>query len=104
MSTVHDFISKNYIHKVHLKEVAYLVNMSEQSFSRFFSKMMGRPFFTFLNEYRINIAVRMLLDGDNSVSEIAYSCGYESLPFFHKQFNKYRGGTPLVFRKNHHKN
>jgi len=104
MSTVHDFVSKNYNQKIHLKEVANLVNMSEQSFSRFFSKMMGRPFFTFLNEYRINIAVRMLLDGDNSVSEIGYACGYESLPFFHKQFNKFRVNTPLVYRKNHHKN
>ena len=101
MSTVHDFVSKNYNQKVHLVEVANLVNMSEQSFSRFFSKMMGRPFFTFLNEYRINIAVRMLLDSDNSVSEIGYSCGYESPPFFYKQFQKFRGSSPLAYRKKH---
>ncbi len=99
MSKTHDFVSNNFQRKIYLKELADLVNMSEQSFSRFFSKMMGRSFFTFLNEYRINMSVRMLLDTDYSVSQIGYTCGYESLPFFHKQFNKYKGCTPLVYQK-----
>lgn len=103
MSAVHHFVSKNYDRKVYLKELASVVNMSEQSFSRFFTKIMGRSFFTFLNEYRINMAVRMLLDSDKSVSEIGYACGYESLPFFHKQFNKFRKKSPLAFRKYHAK-
>ena len=104
ISKVHDFVSGQYGRKIYLKEVAGLVNMSEQSFSRFFTKMMGRSFFTFLNEYRINIAVRMLLDTDNSVSQIGYACGYESLPFFHKQFNKFKHNSPLAYRKKHYEN
>jgi len=104
MSAVHDFVSKNFSQKIYLKELADLVNMSEQSFSRFFSKMMGRSFFTYLNEYRINMAVRMLLDTENSVSQIGYACGYESLPFFYKQFNKFKGCTPLSYQKRFKKN
>lgn len=103
MSKVHDFVSDNYDRKIYLKEIADLVNMSEQAFSRFFTKMMGRSFFTFLNEYRINIAVRLLLDTDRSVSQIGYACGYESLPFFHKQFNKFIGNSPLACRKKYNK-
>ncbi len=99
MSTVHDFIATNYYRKIYLKEVSELTNFSEQSFSRFFTKTMGRSFFTFLNEYRINLAVRMLLDTDYSISQIGYHCGYESLPFFYKQFNKYKGCSPLVYKK-----
>jgi len=99
MSKIHDFIAKNYQRKIYLKELANLVNMTEQSYSRFFKKMMGRSFFTFLNEYRINISSRMLIDTDWSVAEIGYSCGFESLPFFHKQFNKFKGVSPLKYRK-----
>lgn len=102
MSTVHEFVSEQYGRKIFLKEVADRVSLSEQSFSRFFSKMMGRSFFTFLNEYRINMASRMLLDTDYSVAEIGYGCGYESLPFFHKQFRKFKGCSPLVYRKKYH--
>lgn len=99
MSKVHDFVSGNYDRKIYLKELADIVNMSEQAFSRFFTKMMGRSFFTYLNEYRINMAARMLLNGDNSVSEIGYASGYESLPFFYKQFKKLKGSSPLVYKK-----
>ena len=101
MSKVHDFVELNYQRKIYLKELAQLVSMSEQSFSRFFSKMMGRPFFSFLNEYRINIAGRMLVDTDWPVAQIGFACGYESLPFFHKQFNKFKGESPSRFRKRH---
>ena len=99
MAIIHDFVEANFQRKIYLREVAKLVNMSEQSFSRFFSNIMGRPFFTFLNEYRINMASRMLIDTDWSVAPIGYACGYESLPFFHKQFNKFKGESPLQYRK-----
>ena len=41
----------------------------------------------------------MLTETNNSVSDICYSCGFQSLAFFHKQFNKLKNSTPLQFRK-----
>ena len=99
MSIIHDFVETNYHRKIYLRELAKLVSMSEQSFSRFFSKMMGRPFFAFLSEYRINMASRMLIETDWPVSQIGYKCGFESLPFFHKQFNRYKQLTPSRYRR-----
>lgn len=101
MARIHDFVAAAYSRKIYLRELADLVSMSEQSFSRFFSKMMGRPFFTFLNEYRINVAGRMLIDTDWSITQIGYACGYESLPFFYKQFYKFKQESPSRFRKKH---
>lgn len=99
MAKIHEFVELQFHRKILLKELADLVSLSEQSYSRFFKKMMGRSFFTFLNEYRINMASRMLIDTDWPVSEIGYKCGYESLPFFHKQFNKYKAISPSKYRK-----
>jgi len=99
MSKIHDFVEVAYPRKIYLKEVANLVNMTEQSFARFFKKMMGRPFFVFLNEYRINMASRMLIDTDWSVAEIGFKCGYESMPFFYKQFGKHKKISPSKYRK-----
>ncbi|MGJ8733407.1 MAG: AraC family transcriptional regulator [Cellulophaga sp.] len=103
ISKVHSFIAENYTRKIYLKEVSKEVNMSEQSFSRFFLKIMGRTFFIFLNEYRINIATRMLLHTNKSVSEIGYACGYESLPFFFKKFKELHHSSPAQYRKNYSK-
>jgi len=99
MTKIHDYVAAHYNRKIYLKELATLSSMSEQSFSRFFTNMMGRPFFSFLNEYRINVAARMLLDSDDSVSQIGYASGYESLPFFYRQFNKFMGCTPLAYKR-----
>lgn len=99
MVKIHDFVAENYDRKIYLKELSDLVNLSEQSFSRFFTKMMGRPFFTFINEYRVKISARMLLDTDDSVSHIGFACGYESLSFYHRQFKKFMGCSPLVYQK-----
>ena len=99
MRKIHNFIDENFQKKIYLKDLSNLVNMSEQSFSRFFSKIMGKPFFSFLNEYRIQTAKKMLIDTDWSVREICFACGFESLSFFHRQFNKYGGNTPSRYRK-----
>lgn len=101
ITKVHDFIENNFGRKIYLREVAEVVKMSEQSFSRFFNKMMGRSFFTFLNEYRINMASRMLLYSDKSVSQIGYDCGFESPPFFFKKFNEIYKLSPTKYRKKH---
>ncbi len=99
MRIIHQFVDKNYQKKIYLKDVSKLINMSEQSFSRFFSKMMNRPFFTFLNEYRIQVASKLLIDTDWSVTEICFTCGYESLSFFHRQFLKFNKTTPSKYRQ-----
>lgn len=99
LEKVQSFVNNHFQEKIKLKEIAEHLHMNEQAFSRFFSKTMKKPFFVFLNEYRVNRASRLIFETDLHMSEIAYECGYESLPFFYKQFKKFKGYTPLEFRK-----
>lgn len=99
LERVQSFVHHHFHEKIKLSEVAAHLHMNEQAFSRFFSKTMKKPFFLFLNEYRVNRASRLIFETDLQMSEIAYECGYESLPFFYKQFKKFKGYTPLEFRK-----
>ncbi|MEP2238680.1 MAG: AraC family transcriptional regulator, partial [Maribacter sp.] len=101
MVIIHDFVSANYHKAIALKQVADMVNLSQQAFSRFFKKMMGRSFFVYLNEYRINQSAKMLIDSDMTVADIAYKCGFETLPFFFKKFKIQYGCTPNLYRKQH---
>lgn len=99
LERIQQYVQQHYSHKISLAQVATQISMTEQSFSRFFSKTMNRPFFQFLNEYRVNMASKLLVDTDKQVAEIAYACGYETLPFFFKQFKRFKGYSPLAFRK-----
>ena len=96
---VYNFVSQNYRGKIALKQVASLVAMSEEAFCRFFKKTLNKTFFTFLNEYRINIACKFLIETDLQVTQIAYECGYESLPYFYRQFQKFVGCSPVSYKK-----
>lgn len=92
------FVRKNYGHKIRLASVASETHMTEESFSRFFSKLMNKPFFSFLNEYRINAACKMLIESDMAITQVSYACGFESLPFFYRQFKRYKGSSPKQYR------
>jgi transcriptional regulator GlxA family with amidase domain len=99
LNIIQNYVKDNFRSKIKLADLSSKVGMTDQTFSRFFSKTMQKPFFEFLNEYRVNIASRLLLETERQVAEIAFNCGYESLPFFYKQFKKFKGHSPLGFRK-----
>ncbi len=101
IETVYHFVRHNYDKKIKLSDVSNLVSMSDEAFCRFFKKSFDKSFFTFINEYRINLACKLLSETNKQVGQIAYECGYESLPFFYKQFQKFMNCSPLVFRKSY---
>ncbi len=51
-----EHIRENYAQKITLCEAAGKVKMTEEAFSRFFSKIMRKSFFCYLNEYHANHA------------------------------------------------
>jgi AraC-like DNA-binding protein len=98
INNIYHYVRSKYAEKITLNDIANEVHMGRESFSRFFSKIMNKPFFSFLNEYRINAACKLLIESDLPVTEICYACGFESLPFFYRQFKRYKGNTPYQYR------
>jgi AraC-like DNA-binding protein/quercetin dioxygenase-like cupin family protein len=98
INMIYHYVRAHYAKKFSLTDIANEVHMGAESFSRFFSKTMNKPFFSFLNEYRINAACKLLIESDLPVTEICYACGFESLPFFYRQFKKYKGNSPHQYR------
>jgi len=96
---VKDYIVENYMHNVSLKQMADLVCMSDESFSRFFRHKTGRTPNRYLIDYRLGIAARMLLTTKLSVAEIGFSCGFNTLSHFNRLFRESKGCTPSEFRE-----
>jgi AraC-like DNA-binding protein len=103
INTICQYVSQNYHRKIYLEEVAGQINMSEESFSRFFSKTMMKSFSTFLNEYRISNACKLLIETDKQITEVCYKSGFESIPFFYKQFKRFMNCQPRTYRINYQK-
>ena len=96
---VKNFVATNYMNDIHLQELADIVCMSAESFSRFFRHRTGRTPNRYIIDYRLGVAARMLLNTKLSVSEIGFSCGFNTLSHFNRLFRESKGCTPSEFRE-----
>ena len=97
------YLNINYQKEIRLLDVAKYVNMSEVSFSRFMKKRTGKNYIDYLNDLRLGIASRILIDSSKTIAEISFECGYNNLSNFNRIFKKRKGFTPKEFRENYSK-
>jgi AraC-like DNA-binding protein len=83
---------------ISLKEMAAVAYMSRYHFNRTFRQITGLPPCRFLTKLRVEAATRMLLDTDNSVTEICLEVGYTSLGTFVRRFSHLLGVSPMRLR------
>ena len=97
--TIREYIANNYMRDITLPELADMVCMNVDSFSRFFKNKTGRTPNRYIIDYRLGIAARLLLTTQMSVSEIGFSCGFNTLSHFNRLFRESKGCTPSEFRE-----
>lgn len=95
------YIKENYMHPIGLQEAAVKLNVSETHLSRLFKEVVGQNFLTYLNTYRINISIDLLLNTNENINEIAYKCGYLTPGYYAKLFKRITNTTPKKFRDSH---
>jgi len=98
IKSVYDYIQANYDKKITLEEISKLVHMTPVSFNRFIKKRTGRTLITFVNDIRIGVASRLLLETEQNISEISYKCGFNNIANFNRIFKKNKNITPSEYR------
>jgi AraC-like DNA-binding protein len=73
--------------------------MGLTTFCNFFKENYRVTFVEYLNSVRIGHACRLLSDNEKNIVEIAYSCGFNTLANFNRQFKKFKNMTPSEYRK-----
>ena len=103
MAKVLDYVKANIADDIKQSEVAELVAMTPQGFSRFFRATTGRTFVSFVNVMRIMEACRLLANTDKDIIDIAFECGYANLSNFNRRFAELKQTTPREYRSQHSK-
>ena len=83
-----------------IDDIAQTVGISRASLHRKMKRQMGTSPMEFLREARIRKAVKMLSMSTNSVSNIAYLCGFSDPKYFSKCFRQTMGISPTEYRIN----
>lgn len=98
LDIIYSFVSNEFTRTLSLAEVSDKVNMTEQSFSRYFRKKTGKTFTQFVNEYRLVHASKLLSERHLSITDICYACGFNNFSHFNKSFKAFTGKSPSMFR------
>ncbi len=93
------YIAENFSMPLTLEDVAARINLTPTYLSRKFKQATGSTFKEYTNSIRIRQACQMLLTTDDSITKIAFNCGFNSSNYFKDCFRHINGVSPRTFRK-----
>jgi len=99
LNKVYKYVLDNCYQEISLESASSIANLSKPAFCRYFKKRANKTFVRFLNEIRVGQACRLLVNENQSVADICYTCGYNNISYFIRQFRTITGFTPLGYRK-----
>lgn len=99
INKIYEFIFLNFQKSITLKDVSSEVFMTPGSFCRYFKEKTGKSLFETVKQVRIGYACNLLYNSPKSISDIAYSSGYNTLANCYKQFKEMKGMSPKEYRK-----
>jgi AraC-like DNA-binding protein len=99
INKVKHFVKENFRRSLRISEVAELIGLSESRFSCFFKQTAGVYFNDYVSLVRVEEATRLLRKTDDTVSGIAYSCGFNNPQNFGRVFKRLKGASPGKTRK-----
>lgn len=101
VSRVTDYIQTRYNDPgISLESAAEYVGINSAYLSRIFKSIEGKNFSTYLNEYRVENARKLLETTDMPAQEVGYLTGFCSVSTFFRVFKKHTSMTPKQYRQN----
>lgn len=93
------YISDNFNSAITSRDAAAALYINHSYFCRIFKKTFGVCFAHYLTSYRLEQAKWTLLNTEDSITDIVYSCGFHDCSYFTKKFKQEYGKTPRAYRK-----
>ncbi|WDE97344.1 AraC family transcriptional regulator [Lentisphaera profundi] len=102
LSPIFNFIRSNIARQIEVDELAKIMCLSLSQFERKFKKMMAITPLKFINKMRIDYACERLIKSHDTLSNIAFDCGFFDHSHFSKIFKRIKGMNPSDYRKKYH--
>lgn len=93
------YISGHYQEPLRLEDVANALSFSSSYASRLFKKYTGIPFVKYLAYTRIRASLEALLEGKDTIDQIALDCGFPNSKAYTTAFKELYGIAPSRYRK-----
>lgn len=92
------YIHKNFSEHITLADIAQTVSVSKSSALNIFNKYLRISPVSYLINYRLKRAAKLLASTDSSIYSIACNTGFENIGYFCRSFKELFGVTPSAYR------
>lgn len=99
IETALSYIDLHYRENPSLPEVASVVSLSADYFSKYFKKCTNMFFSDYVNKCKTECAEVLLRTSNMTVTEVCFNSGFNSLSNFLRVFKERTGKTPKEYRK-----
>lgn len=93
-----DYIYDNYKEKITLEELSKYGSISRNKCCALFKKYAQNSPIDFINLHRLEVSINLLENTDESISAIAFDCGFGQQSYYNRLFLKRYGMTPKEYR------
>ncbi|MGH4140979.1 response regulator transcription factor [Clostridium sp.] len=93
------YVKANYSKKITIEDVAEKLTVSASYLSRNLKEGTNQTFHDFLNRYRVQKSIELLMSGEYRVYEISTLVGFTDYKHYSTVFKKYINASPLEFVK-----
>lgn len=99
LKNVKEYIVDHLDESLTVEQIASLFHVSYYYLCHLFKKLTKKTINQFRTEKLLEKSIRMLLETNDKISEIAAICGFDNFSYFSEIFLKYVGVAPSEFRK-----
>lgn len=99
INQVMTYLAAHLDEKLTESDLARYAGMQPSAFSRFFRRHTDVPFVQYLSRLRINRASELLISSDMLITDVCYSCGFNNVSNFNRQFLEQKCMPPSRFRR-----
>ena len=92
------FMQDNYKSDIKIHKLAKELNSSPEYFCRYFKTLVGMSPKKYLLDLRLQEVKKQLQTNDNSITNIAYDCGFSDINYFSRLFKKKYRIAPNKYR------
>ena len=93
------FLRTHFSENPSLDTTAAHVHFNADYFAAQFKKQVGKTYYTYLTELKLEQAKNLILETDMALSIICFKCGFGNQSNFLRQFKRYFGSTPTQMRQ-----
>ena len=102
MKAMMRYIYDHYPENISVDQLAREAHISKRVCFRLFRENLHMSPVEYMTSFRLRKACQRLAESDESITQIAYSCGLGSSSYFGKLFREHFGSSPAAYRKEWH--